>query len=385
MDDLNNDQKARLLAIKQERDAQKKQVETPAEQIIDSGVIPEVKKQEEPTGEAVPPVEPTVDKKKEDNSTTTPQEDKPEEVEFKWDAELEQTPATPTSGVDLKKIGSALNLEATNEDEFVKTVSEKLSKLKTLEDQTSKTFENVPDALKETIEIAKKGGDWESFIGNSLLDPTKLDPIDIFEQEYERNNLYRFKKPDGTIDYEKLDEELDGINDGVKSMQGNAIKQQLIAQQQGRKQAVLAESQRAQERFSKELSEAAKELPSYFPKEEWGVTVEPKHASSVIDGIANRKLVQKHLGNIDEATLAKLDAKKLSKLLFLAEAGKNLVEHSRKQGIVSGKRELLDKTQNPQINAPGSPATPDTPDDKKPLTAAEKLKKMVQAQNAGGL
>jgi hypothetical protein len=374
MSDLDVNQKAKLLALKQERDAQKP-AETQVEQIINSGAIPDAKKEEVVT-EAVP--EPTliVDKQKEEASTTNPQEQTSEEVEFKWDSELEQPAAQPSSGVDLRKLGSALSLEATNEEEFVKTVGEKLSKLKELEEQSSKVFEGIPSYLKEAIDIAKKGGDVETFIGNSLLDPNRYDPIDLFETEYERVNAHRFKKPDGTIDYEALDAEMDNIPDGYKSMQGMTIKQQLIAQQQQRKQAIVAESLKAQERFTKELTEAAKELPQFFPKEEWGVNVEPKHAASVVDGIMNGKLVKKHLGDIDQATLSKLDAKKLTKLIFLAEAGKNIVEFSRKQGIVAGKRELLDKTQNPQVIAPSISAAPDISDDKKSLTAVDKLKKI---------
>ena len=376
MNDLDNNQKAKLLALKQEQDAQKA-AKTPAEQIIDSGAIPEAKKEEQ-AAEAVPEPAPIVDATKEEASTTTPPPnavDHSEEIDFKWDAELEQTPApAQTTGVDFKKIGSALNLEVTNEDEFVKTVSEKMSKLKELEETQSKALEGVPDSLKETLEIARKGGDWQSFIGNSLIDLTKQDPIDLFEQEYERVNAYRFKKEDGTIDYEALDNALDNMDDGMKSMQGNVIKQQLMAQQQQRKQAVLAEASRAQERFNKELFDAAKELPQYFPKEEWGVNVEPKHAASVVDGIMTGKLVKKHLGDIDPATLAKLDGKKLAKAIFLLEASKNIAQHQYKQGIVAGKRELLDKTQNPQITTPSISAAPDVADDKKPKTAVEKLK-----------
>lgn len=383
MSDLSTNQLAKLAELKKERDAQKAE-QTPAEQVIDSGAIPEVSKPEEPKAEAVPAEVTKVDEKKAEESTTNPTETQSEEIEFKWDAELEQTPAPQASGVDLKKIGSALNLEVNDEDTFVKTVSEKLSKLKTLEEQTSKTFEGVPDALKETIEIAKKGGDWMSFIETSLVDANKLDPVQVYEQEYERQNLHRFKNADGSYDYEALDAEMDGIAAGVKIMGGKNIINQIASQQQQRKQFVIAEAQKSQDRFNKELSEAAKELPSYFPKEEWGVNVESKHASSVIDGIANGKLVKKHLGDIDSATLSKLDAKKLSKLIFLAEAGKNIVEHSRKQGIVQGKRELLDKTQNPQVTGSGIPAAPDIPDDKKPLTAAEKLKKAIGA-NSGSL
>lgn len=371
MSDLQNDQKAKLLALKQERDAQIS-AKTQAEQVIESGAIPEVNK-EEPVAVAVP--EPVlIDTTKEEASTTTPTpSEETQEVEFKWDADLEQPPAVvQPSGTDFKKIGSALNLEVANEDEFVKTVSEKMSKLKQLEESSS--FEGVPDALKETLEIARKGGDWESFIGNSILDPNKYDPIALFETEYERVNANRFKKPDGSVDYEALDAEMDSIPDGYKSMQGLTIKQQLAGQQQQRKQAIQAEAIKAQQRFSQELSEVAKELPQYFSKEEWGVNIEPKHAASVVDGIMTGKLVKKHLGNIDSATLTKFDAKKLAKLLFLAEAGKNLVEHSRKQGIVQGKRELLDKTQNPQIHSPATPAAPDVADDKKPKSAVEKLK-----------
>lgn len=380
MSDLSHDVKAKLAAIAQKNKAAEpattNTVEAPT-----AGVPPaeEPKPVEAavPTTEEVKKVE--VAQAKEQASTTSPnptETSNEETVEFKWDAGL--TEEVKPSTFDIKRLGSALQIDANTEEEFVKSVSENLTKLKTLETEVSKVFEGVDPNLKEAIELAKKGGDWQSFIGNSLVDTTKLNPTELFVQEYEKQNIHRFKKADGSVDYEALDAEIDSIPAGVKLMQGNAIKNQLYLEQTQRKQQLQEQVQKQQEAFSKQLGEAAKELPSYFPKETFGVEVGAQHVASIYDGIASKKLIQKHLGDLPPSALAGLDAKKLMKTLALAEWGAGISKAQFEQGKVAGKRQLLEKTQNADINVSGRPAEPESPTGEKPLTAAEKLKRKLQ-------
>lgn len=383
MSDLSHDVKAKLAAIAQKNKAAEQAsqniVEAPAQAAATTQEAPKPVESAVPSQEEVKKVEEA--KAKEQASTTSPkpaEAPKEEAVEFKWDAGLVEETKPASTTFDIKRLGSALQIDANTEDEFVKTVSENLTKLKTLETEVSKVFEGVDPSLKEAIELAKKGGDWQSFIGNSLVDTTKLDPIELFNQEYEKQNIARFKKPDGTIDWDALDTEIDSIPQGVKLMQGNNLKNELYLRQSQRKQQLIEQAQKQQEVFSKQLGEAAKELPNFFPKETFGINIEPQHVASIYDGIASKKLIQKHLGDIDIQSLAKLDAKKLMKTVAMAEWAEGISKHQFKQGEVAGKRQLLEKSQNADINVSGRPAEPETPTGDKPLTAAEKLKRSLK-------
>lgn len=378
MSDLSLDVKAKLAKIAQKNKA----AEQAPQNTVEAPAPVATPTQETPPVEAAVPSQEEIKKVeeakvKEQASTTSPkptESPKEETVEFKWDAGIVEEKPTSTT-FDIKRLGSALQIDANTEDEFVKTISENLTKLKTLETEVSKVFEGVDPNLKEAIELAKKGGDWQSFIGNSLVDTTKLDPVELFNQEYEKQNIARFKKPDGTIDYDALDAEIDSIPAGVKLMQGNSLKNELYLKQVQRKQQLVEQAQKQQEVFSKQLGEAAKELPNYFPKETFGINIEPQHVASIYDGITSKKLIQKHLGDID---VSKVDAKKLMKTLALAEWAEGISKHQYKQGEVAGKRQLLEKAQNADINVSGRPAEPESPTGDKPLTAAEKLKRSLR-------
>lgn len=394
MSELSHDTRAKLVALKEKREKQngtsvpsanitEAKVETPAAPVA-------------PPVEAVPPIQdkkatPVVDPPKAETTSGTPPstsdttgepaplaKDAESSAEnFRWDADvIDEKPADKAapSQIDFKKLGSAFEIEASTEEEFVKSLGEKAAKLKTLEEQLDKTFEGVPAELKEAMEVAKKQGDWYSFIEHSLLDVTKLDAVDLFEQEYERLEANKYRNPDGSIDYAKLDEALDSVPEAVKTMQGEQIKARLYMQQQQKKQQILAEAEKRKEVFTMQLGEAVKELPNFFPKDTFGITVEPKHMTSIYDGVANGKLIQKHLGNIDPGTLSKLDAKKLTRTLAMAEWAAGISKSQYNKGLVSAKKEMLDKTQNVQISKNGIPAAPEMTDAERPKTAAEKLK-----------
>ena len=402
---LDQNSKAELLALKEKREALNATpttppvVETPQAEEQSSQLIepkpatqppsmegtPAVKKDD--LESAVPPKESTKPKeepKKEEVDAnkapdTAETADDLSEPEFDLDLGEEEgaKPKADEKSFDFKKLGSALNLEASTQEEFISKVNEKFSKLKDLEETT---FNGVPDDLKQAIEIAKKGGDWKSYTSSLAVDVDKLDPLALFDREFERVEAQRFKNPDGSIDYDKLDEELNSIPDGIKRMQGNAIKQQISSQQQARQAAVMAAVAQSQEKFQKSLGEAVRELSSVLPKESFGVTFEPKHSSYLYEGIANGSLIKKHLGNIEPATLSKLNAKKLMSTIALAEWAEKISDFRFKQGKVSGKKEILSSTQNAQIKASTTLPTPSRSDDGKPLTSAEKLEAYKQSK-----
>jgi hypothetical protein len=290
-----------------------------------------------------------------------------------FDFEPDTDTEKKSEGLDFGGLGSALNLtEITTKEDFIKAVTEKFSKLEQLETTQASAFEGLPDDLKQAMEVAKKGGDWKALA--STIDVSKLDPIDLFEREFERLEGHKYKNEDGSIDYDALDQQLDTIPDGVKAMNGNQIKQQIDYQQRQKQSQVLAQAEAKQESFNKNLAEASRELPKMFPKDSFGIQLEAKHSSFVYDGIAKGSLIKKHLGNIPAATLSSMDANLLTKTIAAAEWAESIGKFRYKQGEVNAKKALLASTQNAQINTPSSLPIPEEPEGSKPLTSTDKLK-----------
>lgn len=281
----------------------------------------------------------------------------------------------------FKKIGSALEFgELKDESELIAKVNELRTERDNLKKATDVPYEGVPDVLKEAIEAAKKGADWQSLMGASI-DYSKVDPIQVFEYEYEMQLKHRYQTPDGKIDYDKLDADLDSFPEAEKVMRGNDIIRQKVAEQAARKASILAAAERQQNEFNSKLSESTNNASKLFPKERYGVTFEQKHIDYLREGIVSRNLIKKHLGSIDESTLTRLDADKLARTIAAAEMVGNISEFRYKQGQVDKARELLAKNTNAAIETSAVPARPEVTGDK-PLTPQEKLAR-YQAQFGG--
>lgn len=382
MADLDQNVKGKLAELHQKREEAKNQLTN----VLNEQTAPTIPNNtsstpgqpvvEAPKPEAVlpvpgdPPPAP-VEEKKEEPPLTAPVAEEPLKA---WD----ETPVTADqppveSKFDVKKFGSALGLEVKDETELVQTVTERLAKVKQLETEKETILQGVPENLKEAIEVAKKGGDWQTLVGNAI-DVSALDSIEVFEREYERRNASKYKLADGTIDYEKLDAALDAIPNELKEFQGDAIKQQIAQVQQTKKLQIIQAAERQQMEFKSKLSEATKEISKVLPKESFGITFEPKHSEFLYSGIANQSLVKKHLGDVPAELMARLDPTKLVKAIALAEYGDKIAKFQYSQGQVAAKKELLSKVQNVSIPTGSLPAAPEQTEAEKPKTSVQKLK-----------
>jgi hypothetical protein len=381
MADLDRDVKGKLAELNQKRQAEKEaltntlnaQVATPVleDKVLSTGQ-PVV---EPPKPEAVLPVPgdlPPAPKEepKEEPPLTAPVVEEPQKA---WDDTPVINEPPVESKFDAKKFGSALGLDVKDETELVQTVTEKLAKAKQLETEKDTILQGIPENLKEAIEVAKKGGDWQSLVG-SAIDVGSLDSLEVFDREYERNNLHRFKKPDGTVDMDAFNAELDAIPEALARFQGDNIKQRISQVQQQKKLAILQAAERQQMVFNQKLSEAARDISKALPKESFGITFEPKHSEYLYNGISNGTLIKKHFGDVPVEALAKFDPTKLLKAVALAEYGDKIAKYQYGQGQVSAKKELLSKTQNVQITPASVPAAPEVTDGEKPKSSHEKLK-----------
>lgn len=322
--------------------------------------------------------------KKEEKPVEVVKEPKAEEPKS-WDEDETEVIKTESPKIDFSKLGSALELgEVKSEEEFVTRVSELKTKLKQSEEAP---LQGISDELKEVLEIAKKTGDWKAFLGESITDYRKSDPLQLYE-----DNLYqiykndpKYRNPDGTMNEDAFYADVDAIPEVQRKADGVRLQQQLIARQDARKAQVVAQALARTEQAEKELSKATKSLNEILPLEIYGVKFEPKHSNAIQEGITNSKLTKKHLGvGYNDLIRSGADMQSVARTITLAEHGERMLKFKSSNSKVEAKKELLDKVQNAQITTPGISAEPDS-SEKKILSPADKLKVFMEKSGKVGL
>jgi hypothetical protein len=348
--------------------AKHKKVEIPA-------VVPveETKVIDQPTEESSKPLaQETPKEQPKEEPTTATTEEKVAEVGSSWDADEAQTTTVETPKFDFNKIGSALDLkEIKSEDEIVAKVSELRTKLKQLEESP---LSGIPEDFKEVIEITKSGVDWKDYLSNQIIDYTKVDPDQLFEDEFFRDAVRNPKFfTDGKFDQAKADEAIDAIPESLRTMYGKQIAQGKAQEQRQRQLELKARAEAKIAQAEKSLSSATKNLNELLPVESYGIKFEPKHSSEIYQGISSSKLTRKHLG-VDYESLVKsgADMKAVARTVAAAEYAEKMVKFKAQTAKVEAKKEVLDRIQNPQIRSTGSVVQPESETEKK-LTPAEKL------------
>jgi len=290
-----------------------------------------------------------------------------EPVTEPWDKDLFSSTSTPVDQpLTIENLSSALKLEGIKtKDDLVQTFTKQEAKIKELEASQASFVSDLDDEFKEIFKIAKDKGDWKGALAATLVDYSKVDPIQLFEQEIDRQ--YGL----GTPNYNKeaADAALAEVPEATKRILGNQIKDNLTQRAQMRKQEIARANEERKQKFNRDLAEASKNLSKTLSPEKVGITLESKHGDYIYEGIRSGKLIEKHFGkNVD---LSGVDANKLARTLALAEWGENISKHQFDQGKVKGQKELLSKAQNVQLNTPAIPPQPQTND--KPKSAAERI------------
>jgi|GEM_PF-5897685 len=328
--------------------------------------------------QAVPVAEPPKEQPKVEPIAETSKE--VEVVEKPWDAELDsiEQVATPATSYDFSKLGSALKFpEVKSEADVVTKFNELQTKLQEFETQKAATFEGVPDELKEVINLAKEGVDWKSYLGASTVDWGKFHPADVYEAEFAK--LPIFRNPDGTLNQQALDDALDAVPEAQKAFEGNRIIQQRLSEQNQFKQQQIAQARLRKEQSDRALLEATKNLSQILPEDRYGIKFEPKHSDYLFKGISDGSLLQKHFLN-DQG---QYDMKKVTETIAKAEWGEKMIKYHADKAKVSTKKEVLNQTQNVQLDTPRTSVAPDDAS-KQVKTPAERMKAYQESLSKRG-
>jgi hypothetical protein len=368
---MTQEQKDKILAINA-----KNKVETPVEAKTE---VPEATEAQNPPAEEVVPKEsPKVEEPKAEVPKT-----EPIETPANWDEDETKEVKTEPSKFDFSKLGSALELgEIKDESDFISKVSQLKSSLKEVQE---KPLAGIPEEFKEVIEVAKTG-DWKDYLASQLIDYTKLDPVEEFENDFlarSQSNPKYFT--DGKYDPQKAEDALDAIVDPVKEMRGSQILQEKAYQQAQIKQQNKAKAQAKLEAAEKALTTATRDLNDLLPFKDYGIKFEPKHSAEVHNGIVTSKLTKELLGvSYEDLVRSGADMKAVAKTIAAAKYAEKMLKFKSAASKTEAKKELLAATQNAQIKTPGSPINPTDPE-KKTESTVDKMKKLVSQQLSKGL
>jgi hypothetical protein len=363
--------------------AQNKKVDKPAEP-----ASVEVKTAEPESTDPQSKVEPQAEVKKpepkeEAKPTEVSEKTIEQEVVTSWDADVADAKKEESKiDVDWNSIGSALEFpEIKTKEDLIAKATELKSKLKEYEE---KPLAGIPDEFKEVLEVTKSGVDWKDYLSNQLIDYSKIDPIQLFEDEFFRDAARNPKYfTDGKFNAQLAEDALDALPEVYREQMGRSIQQGFIQSQKQRQQELRAKAEAKITQAEKSLTTATKNLNELLPFEDYGIKFEPKHSSEIYQGISSSKLTRKHLGvNYEDLVRSGADMKAISATIAKAEYAEKMLKFKSQAAKVEAKKEILDKIQNPQIKSTGTNVQPES-ETKKELTPAEKMALYIKSQKKG--
>lgn len=355
-----------------------------------SAFVAEQRKKEEQANIQTPPVEQkpaeetpapaATETPKETETVVTTTPEKVEEAPLSWDAG-EVTPVTSDTSVkpDFNKLGSALELgEVKDETEFIGKVSELKTKLKQAQEQP---LQGIPDEFKDLVDIAKKTGDWKTYLAESIVDYSKVSPTKLYEEQAfsELSKMSRFRNADGSPKEQEILDEINQVSEVTRTVEGSRIQKYLMDQQNSRKAAIANQAKEKVIQSERELVNATKDLNQLLPFESYGIKFEPKHSAAIYEGVANSRLTKKHLGlSYEDIVRSGGDMKAIAKTIAAAEYGEQMLKFKSNNATVKAKKEILAKVENSQITTPAVPAAPESKD--KVVPAWQKYIEQIQKQ-----
>lgn len=350
--------------------------------------VAQTEPQPEPPKVDEPKAEPTKEEKEvdPDPEPEPPKVEEPKEEPQKgWDDDDE--PVVEAPKFDFSELVSDLELgEIKSKDDLKAKVVELKSKLKTLEE---KPLAAIPEELSEVFKVAQTGG-WDAakeYLANQLIDyskATSADAIIEFENDFfERAKTNQKYYTDGKLDPAKVEEDLDSMPEVVREQYGYAILRAKAEQQARIREQLKAQAEAKRAQAEKALAQASQSLGELLPVEAYGIKFEPKHSSEIYNGITSSKLTKKHLGlSYEDLVRSGADMKAVVRSITLAEKGEKMIKFKSNQSEVKAKKEILEKTQNVQLNNPGTAVTPEDPE-KKPIPLHEKVRMEMEKMKRG--
>ena len=300
---------------------------------------PEVEPEVSDEPEVTEPVEPQNVEK-----PAKPEEPKEPEVIDDWDSESTPEPTSTPDVQVYQELGKSVGLDGvSSKEDLITKVKELKTSLEKASEVKPSPLDSLPEDLAKAVALAQNNGDYLSYLGVSATDYSKVDPVDLYEA-YVEDSL---DNPDGTVDYEKVDEYLDSLSDVDKQLRGKQLKQQYIDSQNQKKAYLQAQAEESKIRKERAVKEAVDKLSVIN-----GFKINPSHKQEIYNDLIADPLK-------DYRENGSFNYEKMARDRFIVKYYEKLDKFRQTQIKNSTKREIINEITNPQIVKPGTQATPD--------------------------
>lgn len=210
------------------------------------------------------------DSQKTDSKDVEPEDGDDQELKS-WDELIpDDVPTQQPKVLDWDNLSEVIGLEQKIKGpddlkNYIQTIKQELQTLK-----NSPTVENLPGDLKEAIEVAKRGGDYYTYLGITQVDYKQIPPEELFEEEVAQ----LFYNDKGEFDETGYNEYLDSIPEPEKKLRGLQIQKELIRLQNEAKKSYMAKLEEQRNRSVRQLE---KELQNFNKVGDFEVTPKIKN------------------------------------------------------------------------------------------------------------
>jgi hypothetical protein len=284
------------------------------------------------------------------NSVQTPQEAAITTDDLIDDWDITDSPATEAPKFDFKELGKALEIDGVeSKDSLVTKVKSIIDKNKEL-DKKLADYSSIPEQLREAIEVANRGGDYLEFLGISTLDYDALDDRTLVEEEL--INLGLFKRVDGSIDEEALDEYVGSLDERELRVRGAQVRNRFKYEQENQRQTLKKKADDKRNQAISDLRGALDKLDSVGP-----FKLNPNHKKEVFDLFVSGQMMKELFYDKE----GRFDYAKAAKIVF-KEKYSEKIEKLIKDAIKSQtKKEVATDLKNVDLGTPNRTAMASVP------------------------
>jgi hypothetical protein len=309
-------------------------------------------KVETPTPEPSPEVPNKVETKVEEPiqpKAEVPATEEPEE----WDPEVTSTEP------ELKK-EATFDFRSFIKDvgfDDVKDETEFKERVKKLKEPAPDAMDGLDERMKKAVELAKKGGDYLSFLKVSQVDYTKVDPIQLFEQSI---------KGDASYTPEEAQEILDSMTPLQKKQAGIEKRSQYVNWQRQEEARIQSEIASAESVRVAAKAKADKDLKETLNKVEKiaGLTLKPSHKQDIYDAITTGRM-QKEI--FFDPKTGEYDNQSMIETYFLKKNKDKIINFYTKKAKNETLRDYHKEVSNANVTPTGEKPTPEAATKSDPL------------------
>lgn len=251
---------------------------------------------------------------------------------------------TDSVNLQYEEIGKALGVEVKTKEELVdkfKQLQEENSSLK--EKTENNPYSNLPDKLKEAIELANNGGDYLSYLEISSFDYDSIPDREFLA--YQMRPYF----PEGEDGQIELEDYLDSIGDYEIRIKSRQAKEALKKQDDARINEIKTKAQQTKQQI---ISEAEKAVERMQAVQGFKVTDSQKRAmkNAIKDGKTMFELFYNEQGQYDFDKMVDVYYKytNFDKIVdFLKQRSKN-----------ETKKEMVERLTNSNVGRKGTPVKP---------------------------